>query len=32
MDGSLILEQRSLRDSDWEQYDIGAANSKQFEE
>jgi ATP-binding cassette subfamily F protein 3 len=28
MNGSLLLEQRSLRDSDWEQYDIGAANSK----
>ena len=28
MDGKLILEQRPLRESDWEQYDIGAANSK----
>lgn len=28
MNGGLVLEQRSLRDSDWEQYDIGAANSK----
>jgi ATP-binding cassette subfamily F protein 3 len=28
MNGSLKLEQRSLRESDWEQYDIGAANSK----
>jgi len=28
MDGKMVLEQRSLRDSDWEQYDIGAANSK----
>lgn len=28
MNGSLVLEQRSLRDSDWEEYDIGAANSK----
>ena len=28
MNGCLVLEQRSLRDSDWEQYDIGAANSK----
>jgi ATP-binding cassette, subfamily F, member 3 len=27
MDGKLVLEQRSLSDSDWEQYDIGAANS-----
>jgi ATP-binding cassette subfamily F protein 3 len=26
--GSLKLEQRPLRDSDWDQYDIGAANSK----
>jgi len=26
MDGSLVLEQRALRESDWEQYDIG--NSK----
>jgi hypothetical protein len=26
MDGKLVLEQRSLRDSDWDQYDIGAAN------
>jgi len=25
MDGKLVLEQRSLRDSDWDQYDIGAA-------
>lgn len=24
MDGKLILEQRALRESDWEQYDIGA--------
>ena len=28
MDGKLVLEQRDLRESDWEQYDIGAANSK----
>lgn len=28
MNGSLRLEQRSLQDSDWDQYDIGAANSK----
>jgi len=28
MDGKLVLEQRSLRESDWDQYDIGAANSK----
>jgi hypothetical protein len=28
MDGKLVLEQRGLRESDWEQYDIGAANSK----
>jgi ATP-binding cassette subfamily F protein 3 len=28
MNGGLVMEQRSLRDSDWEQYDIGAANSK----
>jgi len=27
-DGKLVLEQRPLRDSDWEQYEIGAANSK----
>ena len=25
MDGKLVLEQRSLRESDWDQYDIGAA-------
>lgn len=28
MNGGLVLEQRELRDSDWEQYDIGAANEK----
>ena len=28
MNGKLLLEQRELRDSDWDQYDIGAANSK----
>eukprot|EP00587_Corethron_hystrix_P002067 CAMPEP_0113314504 /NCGR_PEP_ID=MMETSP0010_2-20120614/10535_1 /TAXON_ID=216773 ORGANISM="Corethron hystrix, Strain 308" /NCGR_SAMPLE_ID=MMETSP0010_2 /ASSEMBLY_ACC=CAM_ASM_000155 /LENGTH=627 /DNA_ID=CAMNT_0000170797 /DNA_START=59 /DNA_END=1942 /DNA_ORIENTATION=- /assembly_acc=CAM_ASM_000155 len=28
MDGKLKLEQRPLRDSDWDQYEIGAANSK----
>lgn len=28
MDGKLVMEQRALRDSDWEQYDIGAANKK----
>lgn len=28
MNGSLVLEQRSLRDSGWEQYDIGAVNTK----
>jgi ATPase subunit of ABC transporter with duplicated ATPase domains len=28
VNGGLKMEQRSLRDSDWEQYDIGAANSK----
>jgi ATPase subunit of ABC transporter with duplicated ATPase domains len=28
MNGSLVLEQRSLRESDWDEYDIGAANSK----
>lgn len=28
MDGGLVLEQRSLRESDWVEYDIGAANSK----
>lgn len=27
MNGGLILEQRPLRDSDWEQYDIGASKS-----
>mmetsp|Transcript_55733 Transcript_55733/g.64350 ORF Transcript_55733/g.64350 Transcript_55733/m.64350 type:complete len:650 (+) Transcript_55733:158-2107(+) len=27
-DGKLVLEQRSLRESDWEQYDIDAANMK----
>jgi len=27
MDGNLVLEQRPLRDSDWETYEIGAANS-----
>ena len=26
MDGKLVLEQRSLRDSDWDQYDINAAS------
>jgi len=26
--GKLVLEQRSLRDSDWEEYDINAANAK----
>lgn len=30
MDGKLVLEQRSLRDSDWEQYDIGAAAKSKF--
>lgn len=28
MNGRLVLEQRPLQDSDWEQYEIGAANSK----
>uniref|UniRef100_A0A7S1UPJ2 ABC transporter domain-containing protein n=1 Tax=Grammatophora oceanica TaxID=210454 RepID=A0A7S1UPJ2_9STRA len=28
MNGKLKLEQRPLQDSDWDQYDIGAANSK----
>ena len=28
MNGRLVLEQRSLRDSDWEVYDMGAKNSK----
>lgn len=28
MNGGLTLEQRPLQDSDWAQYDIGAANSK----
>jgi ATP-binding cassette subfamily F protein 3 len=28
MNGALTLEQRSLRDSDWDEYEIGAANSK----
>ncbi|KAL3918759.1 MAG: hypothetical protein SGILL_004083 [Bacillariaceae sp.] len=28
MDGKLVLEQRPLRESDWQQYDIGAANAK----
>jgi ATP-binding cassette subfamily F protein 3 len=28
MNGCLKLEQRSLRDSDWDEYEIGAANSK----
>lgn len=28
MNGGIVLEQRSLRESDWEQYDIGAANAK----
>ncbi|CAB9518518.1 Tylosin resistance ATP-binding protein TlrC [Seminavis robusta] len=28
MNGKLLLEQRPLRESDWEQYDIGAANAK----
>lgn len=28
MNGKLVLEQRPLRESDWTQYDIGAANSK----
>lgn len=28
MNGGLVLEQRALRESDWEQYDINAANSK----
>jgi ATPase subunit of ABC transporter with duplicated ATPase domains len=27
MNGKLVLEQRSLQSSDWEQYDIGAANN-----
>lgn len=26
-DGKLVLEQRSLRESDWDQYDIGAKNA-----
>lgn len=30
MDGKLVLEQRSLRDSDWDQYDIGAAAKSKF--
>ena len=30
MNGKLLLEQRSLRDSDWEQYDIGAANTQKL--
>jgi ATP-binding cassette subfamily F protein 3 len=30
MDGKLVLEQRSLRDSDWEQYDIGAATKSKL--
>jgi len=31
-EGKLVLEQqRQLRDSDWEQYDIDAANTKMAE-